>query len=335
MRPEVLRAPRGTVYDRHGELLADSAPSFGIVFRPFPTESTQRVLETMSPAWLVRVGALVELDSAEVRRRVDFANRTGQSALLKRDAPFAMLAGVEETAQRAAGDRGPGGTPAALPLRHARRPPAGLRGGDQRRRAGHARGRGLQAGRPHRPHRGRAQLRGLPARAGRRGIRRGERARPAGLHAQGVRRAGAGAGTGPGAHARPQGAARPRGGDGRRPARRGGGARPARRRHPRAGEPAGLRPERVLARPEPRALEGAQRGRGQPAAGPGHPGRLSARVDLQDRHDDRGARPRRGPGRHAPRALPGRHELRRAPVRLLGASRPRLPRPGRSAPALL
>ena len=96
VRPEVLRAPRGAIYDRNGELLADSAPSFGIVFRPFPAESTQRARETMSPAWLVCVGALVELDSAEVRRRVDFANLTGQSALLRRDAPFAMLAGVEE-----------------------------------------------------------------------------------------------------------------------------------------------------------------------------------------------------------------------------------------------
>ena len=96
VRPEVLRAPRGTIYDRHGELLADSAPSFGIVFRPFPAESTQRVRETMSPAWLADVGALVELDSAEVRHRVDLANRTGQSAVLKRDAPFAMLAAAEE-----------------------------------------------------------------------------------------------------------------------------------------------------------------------------------------------------------------------------------------------
>ena len=113
VRPEVLRAPRGTIYDRHGELLADSAPSFGIVFRPFPTESTQRVLETMSPAWLVRVGAMVELDSAEVRRRVNFANLTGQSALLKRDAPFAMLAGVEETRSEL-----PGIEVQVEPLRH-------------------------------------------------------------------------------------------------------------------------------------------------------------------------------------------------------------------------
>jgi penicillin-binding protein 2 len=96
VRPEVLRAPRGTIYDRNGELLVDSAPSFGIVFQPFPAESTQRMRETLTPEWLARVGALVELDSAEVRHRVDLANHTGQSARLRQDAPFAMLARVEE-----------------------------------------------------------------------------------------------------------------------------------------------------------------------------------------------------------------------------------------------
>jgi penicillin-binding protein 2 len=96
VRPEVLRAPRGAIFDRHGELLADSAPCFGIVFRPFPAESTERVKETMSPSWLVRVAALVELDSSEVRHQVDVANLTGQSAVLRRDAPFAVRAGVEE-----------------------------------------------------------------------------------------------------------------------------------------------------------------------------------------------------------------------------------------------
>jgi penicillin-binding protein 2 len=96
VRPEVLRAPRGAIYDRHGELLADSAPCFGIVFQPFPAESSERVRETTSADWLARVATLVRLDSAEVRRQVDLANRTGQSAMLLRDAPFAIRAAVEE-----------------------------------------------------------------------------------------------------------------------------------------------------------------------------------------------------------------------------------------------
>ncbi len=97
VRVEVLRAPRGAIYDRNGALLADSAPSYSIVFQPFPAESTARAQETRSPAWLARVAALVELDSAEVRRRVQQANLTGQSAMLRRDAPFPVLAAVEET----------------------------------------------------------------------------------------------------------------------------------------------------------------------------------------------------------------------------------------------
>lgn len=97
VRPETLRAPRGAVYDRHGELLADNAPSFAIVFQPFPAESAQRAKEPLSGEWLARVGDLVELDSADVRRCVDDANRTGQSGILRRDAPFAIFAAVEES----------------------------------------------------------------------------------------------------------------------------------------------------------------------------------------------------------------------------------------------
>ncbi len=97
VRPEVLRAPRGAIFDRHGELLADSAPSFVIQFQPFPAESIRRTRETLSPDWLQRVGAVLGLDTADVRRRVNAANATGQSAVLRRDAPFAVLAAVEET----------------------------------------------------------------------------------------------------------------------------------------------------------------------------------------------------------------------------------------------
>ena len=97
VRLEVLRAPRGAIFDRHGELLADSAPSFSIVFRPFPSESVHTLQLTQSASWVNRVADLVELDTLEVRRRVVQANRSGQSALLRRSAPFAVMAAVEET----------------------------------------------------------------------------------------------------------------------------------------------------------------------------------------------------------------------------------------------
>ncbi|HEY6865860.1 MAG TPA: penicillin-binding protein 2 [Candidatus Eisenbacteria bacterium] len=113
VRLEVIRAPRGSIYDRHGGLLADSAPSFSIVYRPFPVESTERVVPQMRPDWTPRVASLTGLDTSEVRARIAFANRSGQTAILRRDAPFAVLAAVEETRSEL-----PGIETQVEPLRH-------------------------------------------------------------------------------------------------------------------------------------------------------------------------------------------------------------------------
>lgn len=96
VRLEVLRAPRGAIFDRNGELLADNAPSFNIVFRPMPAESAQRVRAAIEESWLKRVAGLVESDTADVRELIRFANRSGRTAMLRRNAPFAVLAAVEE-----------------------------------------------------------------------------------------------------------------------------------------------------------------------------------------------------------------------------------------------
>jgi penicillin-binding protein 2 len=96
VRLEVLRAPRGTILDRNGVLLADSYPSFHIVFRPMPAESTMRARAVVRPEWLERVAMLVESDTATVKHLVRIANRSGQSAVLRRNAPPAVLAAVEE-----------------------------------------------------------------------------------------------------------------------------------------------------------------------------------------------------------------------------------------------
>ena len=97
VRLEVLRAPRGVIYDAGGELLADSAPSFGIVFRPFPAESAQRARDVLSTAWITEVAELVEADTSVVRRAVATANKSGQTSMLREDAPFRVLAAVEES----------------------------------------------------------------------------------------------------------------------------------------------------------------------------------------------------------------------------------------------
>ncbi len=96
VRLDVLRAPRGAIRDRYGRLLADNQPAFDIVFRPMPAESAARARAAITPAWIAQVAALVADDTLDVRRRIAEANRTGQTAVLRRNAPYAVMAAVEE-----------------------------------------------------------------------------------------------------------------------------------------------------------------------------------------------------------------------------------------------
>ncbi len=96
IRLDVLRAPRGAIRDRHGRLLADNQPSFDIVFRPLPAESLSRSRAVIHSDWLLRVSSLVQDDTLLVRRRVQDANRTGQTAVLRRNAPYSVMVAVEE-----------------------------------------------------------------------------------------------------------------------------------------------------------------------------------------------------------------------------------------------
>jgi penicillin-binding protein 2 len=113
VRLEVLRSPRGAIFDRRGLLLADSAPSFSIVFRPFPAESVAAARITQSERWVRRVAELVEIDSLEVRKRVQEATRTGQSVALRRNAPPPVRVGIEEMRSEL-----PGVEVQVEPLRH-------------------------------------------------------------------------------------------------------------------------------------------------------------------------------------------------------------------------
>src|SRR2546428_14029419 len=57
VRLEVLRAPRGAIYDASGDLLADPVPSLQVRFRPFPARAGQRRASTRGPARLTPVPA--------------------------------------------------------------------------------------------------------------------------------------------------------------------------------------------------------------------------------------------------------------------------------------
>jgi penicillin-binding protein 2 len=96
VRLDVLRAPRGVIRDRYGRILADNQPAFDIVFRPMPAESTSRARAVIGSGWIAQVASLIVDDTLDVRRRVAEANRTGQTAVLRRSAPYAVMAAVEE-----------------------------------------------------------------------------------------------------------------------------------------------------------------------------------------------------------------------------------------------
>ncbi len=113
VRLEVLRAPRGAIYDRNGHLLVDSAPSFSVVFRPFPVESVSQARRVINDVWVARVASLIGSDTTEVRRQVKSASGGGQLVVLRRNAPFEVRAAVEETR-----DELPGIEVVVEPLRH-------------------------------------------------------------------------------------------------------------------------------------------------------------------------------------------------------------------------
>ncbi len=94
VRRETRRAPRGVIRDRTGAILADNQPCFNVVFRPFPAESSAHV--GLDRGWIRAVARLCGVDTLEVERAVDWANGSGQSALLRRNAPIDVLAAVEE-----------------------------------------------------------------------------------------------------------------------------------------------------------------------------------------------------------------------------------------------
>lgn len=111
VRMEVLRAPRGAIFDRHGELLADNRPSFKIMFRPFPAESAG--VRRIDERWYARATTLIEIDSLDLHRAVTQASRTGKSVILRENAPFEVMAAVEEL-----GETLPGIEVRVEPLRH-------------------------------------------------------------------------------------------------------------------------------------------------------------------------------------------------------------------------
>lgn len=94
LRLEILRAPRGRIFDRNGVLLADNAPAYSVLFRPPPAFS--REPDTLSLASRQLLSAILALPDSAVRRTVRLAAASGLPMPLRRDAPFEVMAAVEE-----------------------------------------------------------------------------------------------------------------------------------------------------------------------------------------------------------------------------------------------
>jgi penicillin-binding protein 2 len=88
-RPIPLRAARGTIYDRNGLVLAESVPGFTIALLPGPEDSLRATLR--------RIARLAQLDSAAIEQVIRRYRRAPyQPALVRADAPLAMVAALEE-----------------------------------------------------------------------------------------------------------------------------------------------------------------------------------------------------------------------------------------------
>ena len=88
-RPIPLPAARGTIYDRNGLVLAESVPGFTIALLPGPEDSLRATLR--------RIARLADLDSATIEQVIRRYRRAPyQPALVRSDAPLAMVAALEE-----------------------------------------------------------------------------------------------------------------------------------------------------------------------------------------------------------------------------------------------
>jgi penicillin-binding protein 2 len=89
LRPIPLAAARGTIYDRTGKVLAENVPGFTVALLPGPEDSLRATLR--------RIARLVELDEAGIEQVIRRYRRAPyQPAVVRADAPLAMVASLEE-----------------------------------------------------------------------------------------------------------------------------------------------------------------------------------------------------------------------------------------------
>lgn len=81
-------APRGTIYDRNGEILADNVPGYSVTILPGPVESVR--------ATLVRMAEHMELSDRRIEQVVATLRRFGREVVVDSDADFEVVSALEE-----------------------------------------------------------------------------------------------------------------------------------------------------------------------------------------------------------------------------------------------
>jgi penicillin-binding protein 2 len=82
-------APRGTIFDRNGEILADNVPGYAITLLPGPPDSIRATLE--------RMGEYMEISDRRIERLLAFLRRYGRQPLVvDADADFSVVSALEE-----------------------------------------------------------------------------------------------------------------------------------------------------------------------------------------------------------------------------------------------
>src|SRR5690606_34372713 len=89
LRPVVIPAPRGTIYDRYGEVVATSIPGFSVVLLPGSEEAIQATLNDLQPFL-----GLADTDIARVMEQ-RAASPHGLLTITE-DATFSQIAALEE-----------------------------------------------------------------------------------------------------------------------------------------------------------------------------------------------------------------------------------------------
>ncbi len=89
LRVLTVPAPRGTIFDRYGEVISDNVPSYSVSLFPAPMDSIRATLEGLQP--------ILELSDTRVEGLMEQARLDRRRPLLvQMDAPYEQVAALEE-----------------------------------------------------------------------------------------------------------------------------------------------------------------------------------------------------------------------------------------------